>query len=240
MRRRRRNQNEGSSVGSPLWMTTFSDMMTLLLCFFVLLFSFSSIDVARFQAVMSFFTGNLGVLDGGRTFKPEESLYSSNGFEMSMEEFELLYHRLSDYVQEENLQQSVHLELDERGMTIRFADNVFFDIGKAELKPEAKRVLDNISPWLKELENPIRIEGHTDNWPINTPQFPSNWELSTHRATNVIRYLVEEQGFNPEILSAAGYGEYRPLVSNDTAENRSKNRRVDIVILRTDLWIEEP
>ncbi|MGB3985550.1 MAG: OmpA family protein, partial [Limnochordia bacterium] len=97
-----------------------------------------------------------------------------------------------------------------------------------------------IGPILKDIPNPIRIEGHTDNLPIKTAQFPSNWELSVHRATSVIRYMVEELDFDPTKLSAAGYGEYRPVRPNDSAENRAMNRRVDIVIMRMDLWAEEP
>ena len=86
----------------------------------------------------------------------------------------------------------------------------------------------------------MRVEGHTDNLPINTPRFPSNWELSTARATSVIRYLIEEENLDPERLSAAGYGEYRPIDANDTPEGRARNRRVDLVILRLGLTSAEP
>lgn len=123
---------------------------------------------------------------------------------------------------------------------VRFADQVFFDLGKADLKPEAVEILNRLGPILKGIPNPIRIEGHTDNLPINTAQFPSNWELSTYRATRVIRYFIEELGFSPDKLSAAGYGEYRPIADNDTPEGRSLNRRVDIVIISMDHWADEP
>jgi len=134
----------------------------------------------------------------------------------------------------------VQLELQERGLIVRFAEQVFFDLGEATLKPEAMTALRKIAPVLKELPNALRVEGHTDNWPIRTERFPSNWELSVHRATNVVRFLIEEQGFDPDRLSAAGYAEYRPIRPNDTAENRAVNRRVDIVILNIDLWDFEP
>jgi chemotaxis protein MotB len=125
-------------------------------------------------------------------------------------------------------------------LVVRFADQVFFDLGKADLKPEAIEILTRLGPLLKDIPNPIRIEGHTDNLPISTARFPSNWELSTHRATSVIRYLVEELGFSPDKLSAAGYGEYRPIADNETPAGRALNRRVDIVIISMDHWAEEP
>jgi chemotaxis protein MotB len=140
----------------------------------------------------------------------------------------------------EGLSTAVTVQHEERGLVVRFADQVFFDLGKADLKPEALAILNKIGPILKDIPNPIRIEGHTDNLPIKTAQFPSNWELSVHRATSVIRYMVEELDFDPTKLSAAGYGEYRPVRPNDSAENRAMNRRVDIVIMRMDLWAEEP
>jgi chemotaxis protein MotB len=134
----------------------------------------------------------------------------------------------------------VELELQERGLIVRFAEQVFFDLGEAALKPEALEVLKTLAGTLKTLPNPLRVEGHTDNWPISTARFPSNWELSVHRATNVVRFLIEEEGFDPNKLSVAGYSEYRPIRPNDTAEDRAMNRRVDIVILSLDLWDFEP
>ncbi|HHW18203.1 MAG TPA: OmpA family protein, partial [Firmicutes bacterium] len=89
-------------------------------------------------------------------------------------------------------------------------------------------------------DNPIRVEGHTDNWPISTDKFPSNWELSTARATNVVRFLIEEAGIQPERLQAAGYGEYHPIDSNDTPEGRQRNRRVDVILMRPSLSAAEP
>ena len=117
---------------------------------------------------------------------------------------------------------------------------MFFDLGKANLKPEAVEILRKVAPTLRSLPNPLRVEGHTDDLPIRTSQFPSNWELSVHRATNVVRYLVEEEGFDPKKLSAAGYSEYRPLVPNNSDANRQINRRVDIIIMNIDLWDHEP
>ena len=146
---------------------------------------------------------------------------------------------MTDYIEQEGLQ-GVELEIQERGLIIRFAEQVFFDLGQAILKPEALEILDSLADRLRDLPNPLRVEGHTDDWPIRTSSFPSNWELSVHRATNVVRHLIEENGFDPEKLSVAGYSEYRPIRTNDTAENRAMNRRVDIVILNIDMWSFEP
>ena len=117
---------------------------------------------------------------------------------------------------------------------------MLFDIGKDELRPEAREVLLKVGQLLSQLKNSIRVEGHTDNWPISTPRFPSNWELSTGRATSVVRFLIEEANMDPRQLQAAGYGEYHPIDDNDTAEGRQRNRRVDVIILRPSLSLAEP
>ncbi len=234
----RKRRKERKQVCSPLWMTTYSDMVTLLLTFFVLLFSMSNVDVQKFQAILSAFRGSLGVLDGGMSITEDIGLQSSS--ELAIRQLHDLEQELQEFITEQGFSGSVQLEMEERGLIIRFADQIFFDLGKAELKPEALDILNQLGPMLKDLPNPIRIEGHTDNLPINTERFPSNWELSTYRATSVIRYLVERLHFDPDKLSAAGYGEYRPIRDNLTSTNRAFNRRVDIIIMRIDLWAEEP
>ncbi|NLJ79463.1 MAG: OmpA family protein [Firmicutes bacterium] len=234
---RRRSRDEPSGAAS--WLTTYSDMVTLLLTFFVLLFSFSSVDVAKFSAIISAFQGYFGILDGGMSLSESALPLPFEASELSRQQLLELFEDLSDFIAEEGLE-GVHLELEERGLTVRFADRVFFDLGEAVLKPEARAILDKISPILRDLPNPLRVEGHTDDWPIQTSRFPSNWELSVHRATNVVRYLIEEEDFDAQKLSAAGYSEYRPVLPNDTAENRALNRRVDLVIMSIDLWDQEP
>jgi chemotaxis protein MotB len=121
---------------------------------------------------------------------------------------------------------------DERGIVIRVMDRAFFDTGKADLKDTARTALMKIAPILKASHNQIMIEGHTDNVPINTTEFTSNWELSVRRATEVVRYLIETYGFPPGRISASGYAEYRPVAPNDSGENRALNRRIEIILLR--------
>ena len=219
-------------------MTTYADMVTLLLSFFVLLFAFSSIDAGNFQAIVRSLQQGFGILQSGTSIIGDDIAMVSPG-DLGLQQLNSIFDRLATYLDSEAIP-GVSLEMDERGVTIRFADQVFFDLGKADLKPEARRILDSVAPTLKDLPNPIRVEGHTDNLPINNVEFASNWELSVRRATNVVRYLIEEKGFDPENLSAAGYAEYRPLRPNDTPDNRALNRRVDIVIMNIDLWDEEP
>lgn len=234
---RKRQRDDSASSGS--WLTTYSDMMSLLLAFFVLLFSFSSIDEHRFASIISAFQNYMGILHEGTGQLNQPGPLPFDYSDVGQRQLQELFEVLSELVEAEGLS-GVELELEERGLIVRFAEQVFFDLGEATLKPEAVEVLRTLAGTLRALPNPLRVEGHTDDWPISTARFPSNWELSVHRATNVIRFLVEEEGFDPQKLSAAGYSEYRPIRPNDTAENRAMNRRVDIVILNIDLWDFEP
>ncbi len=141
----------------------------------------------------------------------------------------LLQDRLSQEIQDKQ----VRLEMMEKGLVITFVADVLFDSGKAKVRPEAYPILDKVVVVLKENvpELNIGIEGHTDNEAIRFSGWKSNWELSSARALSVLHYLVDEKGIVPERVSAAGYGEYQPVASNDTKEGRQLNRRVEIVIL---------
>lgn len=234
---RRRQKEESSNTGS--WLTTYSDMVTLLLSFFVLLFAFSSVDEGKFSSIINAFQNYLGVLTEGQSVLDSPGPLPYDYSDMGQRQLFELWEQMSEYIEEQGIE-GVELQLEERGLIVRFAEQVFFDLGQAVLKPEALQILSNIAGQLKELPNPLRVEGHTDDWPIRTSTFPSNWELSMYRATNVVRYLIEEEGFDPQKLSVAGYSEYRPIRPNDTAQNRALNRRVDIVILNIDMWSFEP
>ncbi|MDD3013479.1 MAG: OmpA family protein [Candidatus Gastranaerophilales bacterium] len=129
---------------------------------------------------------------------------------------------------------------ESRGLIIRLKDAVLFDAGSDIIKDKARVTLNRLAGVLKDIPNSIRIEGHTDNKPIKTPRFPSNWELSTARSTNIVRYLINNHRFSPNKLSAVGYGEYMPLTNNFNNEGQAVNRRVDIVILSSTSKIFEP
>lgn len=222
-------------------MATYGDLVTLLLCFFVLLFAMSSTDAQKFEALMVSFQGSAGILPGGTSMSqstmqfdgmPEKNQSTSQT--VQLESMEKLKEELQKEIGKGKLSEDVEMEIEVRGLVIRLPDNVLFDSGSAEIKTEALISLKTIGQVLnkKEYENSmIRVEGHTDNVPINSFKYPSNWELSTARSTNVIKYLIASIKMNSGRLSASGYGEFHPIASNADASGRSKNRRVDIVVL---------
>lgn len=237
-RRRRREEHHDSGN----WLTTYSDMVTLLLTFFVLLFSFSEIDAQKFRSIMSSFQGGTGVFDGGTSL---EIIDETPPLDEDLEEdLEKLKDILEEYADSIGLGTEIILSIEERGLVIRFMDNVLFDSGKADLKPESVEILKSVAEILNRGEfkdRLIKVEGHTDTDPIiYSKHFPTNWELSSTRATNVLRYLVEKENIDGSRISSSGYSYYRPIAPNDTKENKQKNRRVDIVILRTSYEEIEP
>jgi len=228
--------------GSPLWMTTYSDMVTLLLTFFVLLFAMSVIDIERFQkiiiSIQASFFGYTGIMENPTELDtPENGAAASNGTQVLEQSFlekirqaEEIKEREEAFLVEAGLKGAVEIKLEERGVVMEMPEYIFFERSSAELKQEAKQVLEKLAVFFKEIDNQVIIEGHTCNLPINTYQYPSNWELSVARSIRVTRYLVENLGLKPERFIATGYGEYQPLATNDTPEGRAKNRRVTIVI----------
>ncbi len=146
-------------------------------------------------------------------------------------EFREMASALEAYLVKQGFQNKVALSITQRGLVISLKEAGFFDSGSAKLKQNSIPTLRGIAEGLQQYANRFRVEGHTDSVPIRSSEFRSNWELSTARATNVIHFLVDAASFSPETLSAVGYGEYQPLVANDTPEQRAKNRRVDIVVL---------
>ena len=234
MSRRTRRRREEETVASN-WLTTYSDMITLLLCFFILLFAFSEVDAQKFRSIMSSFRGGTGVLNSGSSLDMMD--FEIEYMDEGDRELEELRELLEEYAGENGLGPEIILNVEERGLVIRFMDKVLFDSGKADLKPEAKEILDSVAEILNREEfkdKLIKVEGHTDTDPIvYSTTFPTNWELSAIRATNVLRYLVEENGIDGNRISSSGYSYHRPIAPNDTPENKQMNRRVDIVILKS-------
>jgi chemotaxis protein MotB len=132
------------------------------------------------------------------------------------------------------------VEVTKRGLVVTLKEAGFFDSGSAEVKQSSYGLLANVAESLTRYNNPIRVEGNTDNVPISSRIFKSNWELSTGRATNIVHYLIENYGFQPEKISAVGYGEYHSIAANNDESGRRKNRRVDIVLLAKDHEGSEP
>lgn len=245
-----RKKKQECKSGAPEWMATYGDMVTLLMCFFVLLFAFSSIDAQKFEAVMMSFQGSAGILSGGKSLSEAPMVFDAMPENHTSRQEVIQQNRLEDlkqkieaYLEENEMESEVDLELESKGLIIRFKDNVLFDSGSAVIKPSSLPIINFLGELLnsEELINEeIRVEGHTDNVPMNTPMYPSNWELSAGRATNVVRYFVESIGMGPERISAAGYSEYRPIDTNDTPAGRSANRRVDIVVIkRTEVQVND-
>lgn len=229
-----RKRSDDNNEGSPAWMTTFGDMMTLLLVFFVLLYSFSVMDLEKFRGFISSLKNQLGVLDGGKTLTDENlQARGSEGerFNPAQQNFSKIMGEMQEYIAREGLQDKVKLEITQRGLVVTLTGEVLYDIGETRIKSPGREVLDKLFGMIKDIPNNVKVEGHTDNWPINNDKFPSNWELSTTRATNVIRYFIDNYQINPSRLSAAGYSEYRPLYPNNSAKNRARNRRIEVVIL---------
>lgn len=148
-----------------------------------------------------------------------------------MEPIEQLKADLRSFVEEYNSSNSITFEENKRGIVIHILDKLLFTSGKSDLSQGSPSVLKRLAGILKKIPNDIRVEGHTDNVPISSKQFPSNWHLSVNRALNTAYYLISQEKLSPDRVSIVGYAEYKPIDSNSTLEGRSVNRRVDIVIL---------
>lgn len=155
-------------------------------------------------------------------------------------EFKEIMSSIEAYLVKHGAQNKVSLSVTRRGLVVSLKEAGFFDSGSAAIKPAGYQLLNTIIEAMTQYSNPLRIEGHTDNVPISTAQFPSNWELSGVRATNVLRYMLRTFEVEPNSISATGYGEFRPAADNATSEGRAKNRRVDIVLLSGEAGQGEP
>ncbi len=240
------SKKDAPPPGAPAWMATFSDLMTQILTFFVFLFSMSSIDMKKAQEALISFNNAFGGItnEGMRTILetpyvvpyPEttsDPMIGASGKDISQMELEKTMHDIVFYVKANSTEESIETSFDKKGnIQMQIKDNLFFDLGKADIKENAYPILKKIGDILKQTKNEIIIEGHTDNVPIIKGPFASNWELSAARSLEVNRYLIKHSGINPIRISIAGYGEYKPVINNDSPENRAKNRRVTIIIVK--------
>ena len=236
---RRRRKKEDGHNDSERWLLTYADLITLLLAFFIVMYSMSRIDAKRFGKMAEALSG---VLKGGTTvFKNlnDEEVLKGHGL-LKLGDLRVIQKQIEERFSEFEKQGEVQTEITERGLVVHIMDAALFREGSAILEPRAMNVLDIIRDRIIDIPNHIRIEGHTDDRDINTVSYPSNWELSTTRATQVVRYFIDNYGLPPSRMSALGYGEFRPIRPNNSIENRAKNRRVDIVILTIELSLKEP
>ncbi len=222
------------SSGSMRLLLTYADMITLLLAFFVILYAISKLDAKKYQALASALRGAFGSATpaasgsgaGGATLPPRVDPVPPKQDVL----FEIVV-RLQAALEAELGAGRVQIERNPRGVLLRFQDTLLFDVGKADLRPEAQALLDKVATTIAPLPYPIEAEGHTDTLPIRSGPFPSNWELSVARATAVVRYLVEAHGISPTRLAARGVGEHRPLYPNDPTRGEPRNRRVELTII---------
>ncbi|HBV86036.1 MAG TPA: flagellar motor protein [Desulfosporosinus sp.] len=275
---RRKREHEAEKENSERWLLTYSDLITLLMIFFVVLYSMSKVDAERFQAIAESLNKALG---GGTPAKidmatnpagpslfqtgspsskatvpgkgsdpnntahtepadsEEENPSGQGNTDAENLSIEGIKAKLDRFAADNGIQTKLVSSMEERGLVVSIQETLLFASGSATIDSKARDILRNISTVLASAPNQIRVEGHTDNLPIHTAQFPSNWELSVIRSTNVVQ-ILQNQGISPSRLSAAGYGEYRPIASNDSTQGQSKNRRIDLIILRTKYDVTEP
>jgi chemotaxis protein MotB len=260
-KKRHHHEEHEEHVNHEAWVIPYADMLTLLMAMFLVLWAIGQVDVSKAKAVSTGFAdefglstsagsgaGGVGVLDG--VAKPDESAKPQDksqkvdktmtisgaaggtGVAQLSEQLTEVQGQIAQEAGIAGIETSLQFRTEQRGLVVSIvAEGVLFDAGQAVLKPEGRMVLDTLADSLVGVPNQLAVEGHTDDVPINTAQFPSNWELSTARATAVLRYLVEHHGIAPARLSAAGYADQRPVAGNDTSGGRARNRRVDLAVL---------
>ncbi len=206
---------------ATMWVIPYGNLMTILMIFFLVLYAFSFVvSEVRFERIVQSLQKDVG----GEVNKEYMERVIKKAREREVVD------RMDGLIDEKRLKKFANVKIDKKGIKIIFRSPVIFDLGKAELKPEIISVLNAVARVIKDMPNEIMVGGHTDNKPIVSGEFRSNWELSTARAFSVIRYFIE-QGVDSRRLSAIGYGEYRPLYPNDTEEHRAYNRRIEIDII---------
>jgi len=249
----RKKKKAEEHVNHERWVVSYADFITLLFAFFVVLYAISQVDAKKMSHLITsmqsafntkvFPSGSarLSLQTGGGT-PPDPHVLDLDTYptkrliDPKMAEIE---RSIVLTIGDDELKDKVQIIEEERGLVVRLAETGFFDPGKAMFKPRSEALLLKIGESLRNIPNQVRIEGHTDNTPINTPEFPSNWVLSTARATSILNLFINKIGMDQERLAIAGYGEFRPIDSNSTVEGRSRNRRVDIVVLNIDAGAKE-
>ncbi len=254
MSRRRKRHGSGHEAGMERWLLSYSDFITLLMVFFIMMYAMSKVDVARYNAIAQ----SLNVILSGTSISPEPQDTQSvtptpeqPGAQLSQDlvnqlQLDAVQQKIQEFIAAEGVSEPAQsseqsttklgdyivIASQERGLVISIKDTLLFPSGSDQLTPVAREIISKVGIALVMVPNYIRVEGHTDNLAINTGKFPSNWELSALRATNVMHVLVNDSGIAPDRLSVVGYGEYRPLVPNQDLSSQARNRRVDIVVMK--------
>ena len=263
MARKKRKQEE-EPENSERWLVSYADFITLLFAFFVTMYAISRVDEQKLGSAVESLQRALGSLIPIQVSQRESGAFSSSttpfdpniiaSVDASMKTFEVeAFQKLAEEIQKDvqkalggvgpngsSPNPPIQYFIDKRGLVIRVPERFFFNSGEAAIRQEFLPILNALGNTLGKIPNHIRVEGHTDSVPINNAQFPSNWELSTARATTIVRYLITYHSMNPGKISATGYGEFRPIAANEVPEGRMQNRRVDLVVLSIKEGEKEP
>ena len=251
-------------VNHERWLVSYADFITLLFAVFVVLYAMGQSDKKKVEEVMQSIQASFGMANAGAnaqkinvltsksinimpSLKPELSIVPAGRTGRGQvktraeeKDFRQIKASLEAYLVKQGAQNKVSLNITRRGLVVSLKEAGFFDSGQAHIKPDAYELINTIAEAMTQYNNPLRVEGHTDNVPISNSQFPSNWELSTARAVNGLKYLIKHFDVDPNKISATGYAEFRPIADNTTAEGRAKNRRVDLVMLSSEGERGEP
>jgi len=251
-KRHKKPEKEGNH---ERWLVSYADFITLLFAVFVALYAMSQTDKRKTDQLVASLRESFGYVKTGASseklnvtestdlrtipaMRPEvltpglrRAEVAATRTHASLKEFREIKVAIEQNLKKYGAENKLNVDVNKRGLVVSLKETGFFDSGDATVKPEALPLLAMVAKSLASYSNPIRIEGNTDNVPMNSGRYRSNWELSTTRATNIVHYLIENYNFRPDKISAVGYGEFRPLADNGSEGGRTRNRRVDIVLL---------
>lgn len=211
------------------WQIVYTGFVLILLCFFVMLTSFASLDPSKITRFASSFSNAVSVLEGGQSIEEGDTMLDAQLNLMAKEDLSAqLFEKVRQVSLEEGIS-GIELEQEDGQVVLRLKDKLLFESSEARLTAEAYGILAKIGHLIEEIGVPVEIQGHTDDRPIRNSRFPSNWELSTARAITVLRHLSRTAGVSGRLLSATGYAEFKPLAPNENGAERARNRRVDLV-----------
>jgi len=220
------------------WLVSYADFITLLFAFFVVMYAVSSVNEGKYrvlsESMVSAFSNKKPMGQMSIVELPMNQTRPALDSKLNEQPNDLqVFLKVANALEANKLSaDEMPVENTTRGVSIQIKDEVLFESGSAVMKPRVKEILDLVAALVKHLPNLISVEGHTDAIPIQTQEFPSNWELSASRATAMVRYFINEKQLAPQRFSATGFGGERPIGSNLTPDGRALNRRVEIVILR--------
>lgn len=229
----RRNKKGKKSANHERWLLTYSDLITLLMIFFVIMYSMSNIDKEKYKKLAESLNESLGGVgtNANTEFKGNSNVEGTKTNSNNENNLSQLKEEVDKYIKENDLNDLIVAIEYKKGLVISFKDNILFNPGEDILKNKYLEILKEVGKIIQNVDTYIRVEGHTDNVKMSNEKFKSNWELSSARANSVVHFLVDNNYVSPDKISAVGYGEYRPVATNDTSEGKSKNRRVDILLI---------